>query len=63
MKKDILKILDDYRDKLADRRSLIENHQYVSTIEIGYANAMDDVIRDLFEIIKDIDPEYIVNNG
>jgi hypothetical protein len=54
MYQDIIKLIDDYRDKLADRRSLIEKHQYVSTIEIGYANAMTDVISELHEIIEKI---------
>ena len=47
-----IKLIDDYRDELADRRNRKEHYQFIELNDKGYMNAMTEVIVDLVGIIE-----------
>ena len=54
---DFIKLIDDYRDELADRRDKKDRYQFIELNDIGYINAMTEVIVDLGKMIKTIKGE------
>ena len=47
-----IKLIDDYRDELADRRDRKEHYRFIELNDKGYINAMTEVIVDLHEIME-----------
>ena len=47
-----IKLIDNYRDELADRRNKREQYQFIESNDKGYINAITEVIVDLHRIIE-----------
>lgn len=47
-----IKLINNYRDDLAGRRGRIERHSFIAASDLGYMNAITEVIVDLLEITE-----------